>query len=174
MAKRPFTSDDAGPIQAAIGDFMMAFNLAESLLDILVAISYHEAGGNKIEPEIPFKLSRKLKFAGKAFRRLKPLAPYQGRGEDFLSVVSQARGTRDTLAHGHITKITDEGAILHFGVFRLSDDKKIQIHSIADLSLHKILADAGECHRIARETIPLVNEMLECVVSDNRPKKLLG
>jgi hypothetical protein len=70
------SKDDA--FFAAVGRLALGWGMIDSCLEVMCLIIFNDFGGRKIEDEIPWSLSRKIKFLRRCFSTIelfKPVAP---------------------------------------------------------------------------------------------------
>jgi hypothetical protein len=85
----------------AIGRLVISWAHIETGMDLIVAVAYHDLGGDDIE-EKPWSLDGKIKFLRKCFSRLDGLAALKDIGPPLLTEVKDASKTRQKIIHGFI------------------------------------------------------------------------
>jgi hypothetical protein len=98
-----FKSPEDDAFFAAIGRLTISWAHIESGLDAAITVVHSVLGGDKIEPELPRMLQRKLKYLRASCNKIPALASYKASFPIFADAVQSASDIRHNLIHGSIS-----------------------------------------------------------------------
>lgn len=99
--------EDFGGLCGAIGYICQNWAMLEQVLDMCIAMIYHDIGGRaEINPEIPRSFKMKVRFLKHAFSRLEPIKKYKEEATEILREAKILSKARNDLVHGAITSLT--------------------------------------------------------------------
>lgn len=100
----PVPLEDAKDFLASIGMMTILWAQTEGVLDALVASIYFQGGGEKLEPQHPRQLDRKLSFLRECYKRLTPLHCVAEEGNELVDRFHRLKQKRHDLVHGFVRK----------------------------------------------------------------------
>lgn len=98
----PYTTPADERMFSSIGRLVVAWSGAETAIDFLVLFLHHNVGGRTIEREMPWALSRKVRYLRKCFNKLTPLAPHRDHALPLLDEVTALSEMRQDIIHGYV------------------------------------------------------------------------
>lgn len=106
MTNSPYESNDEA-FFAAVGRLALAWGMIDAGLTVLVNVVYTRYEGQKIEDEIPWSLTRKIRFLRRCFSRIEIFKPSAQIFMPILNEVSKASETRHDIIHGILLSIPE-------------------------------------------------------------------
>jgi len=106
--------DDSGEVYtsmdflAAVGAVALNWAVIEGALDFAIATIFHELRNDKMEPEIPRGLEKKIAFLRQSLRHPK-LAPIRAQSRALLTALKNTKDERHSLVHGPVMAVADHG-----------------------------------------------------------------
>ena len=100
MADDTYTTLADEGLFGAIGRHTISWAFVESAVEYMVFASHRWAGGDAIEPEMPWSLESKIKFLRKSFRRLPGFQPFAAEALPLLEEIKAHSDIRHDLIHG--------------------------------------------------------------------------
>jgi hypothetical protein len=101
----------------SVGDLVLNWGLAESALDIGVAIVFHR-GGNAVENTIPKAMDKKTEFLKQCFKTLLQLSPWREEATALAIEANNLANVRHTVVHGSISQYDPNGHKIVFQSWR--------------------------------------------------------
>lgn len=90
---------------ASVGRLAVTWAFLETNIDMIVTVTYREAGGDQIEDEMPRALKRKLRYLTKVFTSSAQLADFRRRVMPILKVVAKESNVRHDIIHGSVKSL---------------------------------------------------------------------
>jgi hypothetical protein len=172
MKRIPYTTPADEFLFASIGRLTIAWAFIEIALDHMVFIIHHHIGGKDIEREMPWSLSRKVRYLRKCFNKLAPLAPYRDGAIALLGEVTQLSVMRQDIIHG-VTTDHPEGAtqIKMLRLIRGGDTYEHREISVSSLEILESAADANNLgNRLLKFALPLAKQFVPDKSNDPNSK----
>lgn len=137
----------------AIGRFVVHWSFIEASLDAWTTMIYQGAGGKHVEPEIPQKFSRKIKFLNLCFAQIDFLGSYEAEAKGMLEEASNISSMRHKIVHGYISDYDESRGVLTFSGFLPADKTKTMQRIV------KFDAGIDELKDTGSATLTLANRM---------------
>jgi hypothetical protein len=157
------------PLYAATGELVFSWAIVETALNYWLAVIYQRAGGKHLKKgkEIPFGLTKKLRFLNHCFNQIEALEPFLKEAKSILSRAKIISRTRDMVVHGTISAYN--AGKMEFLYVRVDLNKEKTLHKFTELWLPitKVLDDSGESIEIGREALDLAGRLLEAFLTED-------
>jgi hypothetical protein len=144
---------------AAVGHLTIAWAHVESGLDFAILIIYGRLGGDKIEPEMPRALQRKITYLRKAVNRMDQLAPFRPTFPSLADRIAEASEQRHDIVHGYAITHFEEGLTeVKFG--RLLQGTFPREQKIITVTTEQVLRHASNARKLAIQSLRFCEELL--------------
>jgi hypothetical protein len=143
---------------AAVGRLAIAWAQIEGGLDYAIKIIHLSAGGDTIEPEIPWALQRKLRYLRKCAKKLAPLQAFQKEAESLAAKIETASVLRHDILHGFVVDPPDDAGFAKMIRLLRGEDKPDKTFSI---DAKQIRAGAEETLGIGEETVAFTQALAD-------------
>ncbi|MGH7785015.1 MAG: hypothetical protein ACREO5_14385 [Candidatus Binatia bacterium] len=153
MSDHAFITAAPESLFGAIGRHTISWAFVESAIEYMVVASHSWAGGDEIEPEMPWSLDRKLRFLRKSFDRLPKFKPYATDGLPLLDDIKIASDIRHDIIHGVVTNNPD--LALEVKMVRILRSKTERTIKEYRFSTIEILEAAVAANELGRRALPL-------------------
>ena len=90
------------PLYMAVGELVVTWAIAESMIVKIIAAIYQRAGGKHADPRIPVAFKRQRKFLKLCFRSIGGLAPFADEGSAILDAMAERTVIRHAVVHGAV------------------------------------------------------------------------
>ena len=148
------------------------WSFVERGIDTSIAVIFHEAGGNTIEPELPRMYKRKTKFLRKCFNKLPPLAGFAAEGRALLGRASALVGIRHTVIHGVLSG--DDPETQTVTLIKLDVQGTLHHQECEKLTFREMLSAGTQCHDLGTEMTAFTKRLLKAFVPEDRLKEAFG
>jgi hypothetical protein len=142
----------------AIGRLTISWAHIETGIDFIVAVVYHDLGGDEIE-EKPWSLARKLKFLRKCFSKFPALEPLREVGFPLFTEIADALEMRQNIIHGFVLDHPEGSG--EATMVRLLRGGAPNAHIKFSVTTAEILRAAIEANKLARRALGIGSLMLE-------------
>jgi hypothetical protein len=146
---------------AAVGRYTISWAFLETAIDHMVFASHTWAGGNEIEPEMPWAIDRKIKFLRKSFKRLPGFQPFAVEGEMILNDAKKASDNRHDIIHGVITDHPEDATIVK--MVRLMREKSGRSFKEYHVSTGGIEREAVDTNLLGNHALKLARRIVDAV-----------
>jgi len=103
--------DELDNLYRAVGFIVIQWGLAEQSLDMIVAIIFHDFGGNKIKNKLPKMLKPKIDYLRECFNKISDISEHKEAGNEILNVFENLSERRHEIIHGAVsTTASNNGA----------------------------------------------------------------
>jgi hypothetical protein len=130
------------PFHIIIGRIVTNWALLESTLDLLVALTWHQCGGHKVQKEIPRSLGPKLAYLEKALLRLPPYEAERQILADFMLNIRTLGTRRHWLVHGTILAPPEDlnlgPFVFHKISYERTQHKHIHSHQVLSMTMEEL------------------------------------
>lgn len=156
-----YTSAQDEHFFGAIGRLTISWAHLELGLDCMVDISHNAFGGNKIDPEMPRALKRKITYLRAIFKQL-PIPPESIKGyHALLDQIETAAEVRHDIIHGAITKYIERSGEAE--MVRIIRHKKGVEKKRFKKTTGDILKDAGQAQRLGTKVLRWVTQFYDLI-----------
>ena len=114
-----------------LGQLVIAWGNIEASLNMAISVTYHDADGKSIEPDMPqTQLKRRLDFMRDCAKKLPILAPQRGFIIGLMDKISRHSGIRNSVLHGFFSNYDTGTGALTFTSLKGKDDH----HEVREIS----------------------------------------
>jgi hypothetical protein len=166
MPEPTYTTPADEALFAAIGRLTISWALLEAGLDYSIIMLHKELGGDKIEPEMPWALKRKLKYIRKCFNRIDGLTQDRETVAKLLDNIDTASEARHDIIHGVATS-HPEGAT-QVGMVRLLRGAETITAKHYTFTTKEILRRAADANKLAGLTLALAQWLKALIWPEER------
>jgi hypothetical protein len=148
----------------SVGDLVLNWGLAESALDIGVAIVFHR-GGNAVENTIPKAMDKKTEFLKQCFKTLLQLSPWREEATALAIEANNLANVRHTVVHGSISQYDPNGHKIVFHM--LKAEPTIHRHRTQTLAIESILAAGSKSAALCGKLLNLDERLAKALVAQD-------
>jgi hypothetical protein len=163
MPEPTYTTPADEALFAAIGRLTISWAHLEAGLDYSIILLHKELGGDKIEPEMPWALKRKLKYIRKCFTKIDQFKQDRETVCGLISDIDAASELRHDIIHGVATS-HPEGAT-SVGMVRLLRGADVITAKHYTFTTKDILETAVRANKLAGLTLALATWLKNLVVA---------
>lgn len=148
----------------SVGDLILNWGLAESALDICVAIVFHR-GGSTVENTIPKAMDKKTEFLKQCFKTLPQLFSWKDEATALAIEASNLANIRHTVVHGSIGQYDPNRHKIAFNM--LKAEPTIHRHRTQTLAIETILAAGGKSAALCGKLLKLDERLAKALVAQD-------
>ena len=98
----PIPNSAFPPLYRAVGELVVTWAIAESMIVKMIAAIYQRAGGKHDDRKIPVAFKRQRRFLRLCFRSISDLAPFADEGSIILDAAASLTFIRNVVVHGAV------------------------------------------------------------------------
>ena len=146
---------------AAIGRLTISWAQIELGIDIVVILFHDGFGGHYIEKEVPWSLTRKIKFIRKCINQLEWLEPIGPRVLALLEDIEKTSEFRHDIVHGIVMEYTEGSG--EADMARLLRGQKPVAKKYFKVTTEQILREAVAAGKLAGRALKLATDLQDFV-----------
>lgn len=147
----------------AIGRLTISWAHLEFGLDGMILMLHHAGGGNKIEKDIPWSLSRKLNYLRRYFKKVEEVEPIKASILKLLDDIEAASETRHDIIHGFVIEHVEGSG--QASMVRLLRGETWPSRKYYTVSAKAVLLAAKEAGRLSGKILPISVDLIEKVAA---------
>lgn len=141
----------------ALGRATYAWAYLETVIDSLVAVTFHSFGGQSIHPEIPKALSRKLEYL-KDCSKLPALKKHRFAILALKDAVNDMKELRHDVIHGAVSEFADDGTAT---LMRFVYEKQWHRRRYAKVTAATLVQLTRETARWCEHAMDIASELMD-------------